>query len=336
MNFQLKAASLFFLLCGTAINGAQPSKLDTATKIVKFGIATAIFIPLAARALNQLIGKSNLAKIKKDKVGIVKIKGNIVESSPYVESLRSLFEDTQIKAIVLKISSPGGSAGPSQAIFTEILSLKKQFPKYVIAITEDITASGAYYIAAAADYIIATPSAMIGSIGCYMSFPVYYKFLEQYHLKYDYIKNGEHKIAGDPYIETTEAQRKHLQTVGDSVYSQFVKDVAQQRAHANIAADNTVWAEGKIFTGEQALAIGLIDKIGSLTSLIETLKEKAGVTEKIEWICSQNVQNKWLSFLGLPEEYQSTRVTDNVLNSFAVALVHAMKTTLNSHHTIPQ
>lgn len=222
---------------------------------------------------------------KKTKVGVICIKGPICNSSKYIKDIKQFFERDDIKAIVLKIDSPGGAAGASQAIFNEIKELKKGIhSKFVLVLVENIAASGGYYIASAADYIVATPAAFIGSIGSYISYPVVKEFIEYHKFKYEIIKSGSFKTVCSPFVEITSEQRAFLQNLSDNVYHQFIKDIKNQRAKANLPADIKEWAEGKIFTGEQALKIGLIDSVGSQTTAVEVLKAKAPIIGKIEWV----------------------------------------------------
>ncbi len=221
----------------------------------------------------------------KSKVGLITIDSVLTDSTTYVHQLRKFFEDKEIKAIMLKIESPGGAAGTSQAIFNEIKELKKNVsPKFVLALVENIAASGGYYIACAADYIIATPSAFIGSIGAYIPHPNVREFIEYHKLKYEIIKTGAFKSASSPLFDLSEPERNMLQSLTDNTYEFFVRDVAEQRAKAKLPADSKEWADGKIFTGDQALKLGLIDKLGSLSTAMEVLKEHAPIVGKIDWV----------------------------------------------------
>lgn len=219
------------------------------------------------------------------KVGVLPIKGTLTDGTYYIKQLRKFFESDEIKAIVLKIESPGGAAGTSQAVFNEIKALKKEFgSKFVLALVENIAASGGYYIAAAADYIVATPSAFIGSIGAYIPHPAFKDFINQYKIDYEVIKAGEYKAAGNPFLNLSEKEREHFQILTNNVYDQFVRDIATERAKASISTDSNIWAQGKVFTGEQAFKIGLVDKLGSISTAVDVLKEHAPIAGKIEWV----------------------------------------------------
>jgi protease IV len=218
----------------------------------------------------------------KTKVGVVTIKGVLYEAEARVRELKKLFEEKDIKAIVLKIECPGGSAGTAQTIFNEIKNFKSLYThKYVVALIENIAASGGYYIATAADYIIASPGAFIGSIGAYIQHPYFKDFIEYHKIKYEIIKSGEYKGMGNPFLELTPEQHKLLQGVTENVHQQFIRDVAAQRPGL---PDAKQWGQAQIFTGEQALALKLIDAVGSPSTAIKVLRENAHIEGKIEWV----------------------------------------------------
>lgn len=234
-----------------------------------------------------------LAKIAKDQyenivhpktsVGVVTIKGALYKATPVITHLKEFFENKAIKAIILKIDSPGGLAGTAQTIFSEINHYKKVYPqKYVIALVENMAGSGGYYIAAAANHIIASPGAFIGSIGSYIQHPNFREFIEQYKVKYEVIKSGAYKTAGNPLLDLSPEQKALFQSLSDDVYRQFVKDVARQRPQ--LPADIKVWADGKIFTGEQAYHLKLIDELGSPATVLQVLKDRAKIEGPINFV----------------------------------------------------
>lgn len=241
----------------------------------------------------------------KTKVALIPIKGAITNSNYIVKELNKQFEDKEIKAILLEIDCPGGTSGSSQAIFNEIKMLKCQNnDKPIIAFVENLAASGGYYIASATDYIMSTPSAFIGSIGSYIAYPVFKKFIEQYKIDYEIIKSGEYKTVGNPLAEATPEQKEMLQNLSDNVYNQFVQDVASQRS--KLPQDSKLWANGRIWTGQQALDLGLIDELGSQTNLIKVLKEKANIEGKIEWIMPKKNETLLQSLLSPKEDSDSS------------------------------
>jgi len=219
----------------------------------------------------------------KTQVAVISIKGLICDSAHYNKYLREYFENSSIKAILLKIECPGSAAGTGQAIFNELVMLKKDHPKPVVVLVENVCASGGYYIAAGADRIIAPGAAIIGSIG--VTIPYLFQlrdFIEEYKIHYTPIKSGTYKCIGDPFVDLTGPEKALLQSVLDDSYQQFAADVAKSR---NLSTTElNVWADGKIFSGRQALQLGLIDELGSAYNAIKAIKELAIIEGDIEWV----------------------------------------------------
>lgn len=197
-------------------------------------------------------------------IGIIPIGNNVINSYPYTAELHNFFKDSSIKGIVIKIDSLGGAAGTSQTIFHEIRHLKKEFPKPIIALVENTCVSGAYLIASACDYIVAPESSIIGKIG--------HDFLETDHYT-PIISTG---------ASTTEEEQTLLKNLHKDAYQQLTKQIAAARKLSLTTITN--WAEGKKFTGHQALNLGLINETGSLCTVIKIIKEKALIENEIEWI----------------------------------------------------
>lgn len=238
----------------------------------------------------------------KSKVGCLAIKGTIDDSSYYAHVLKKYFEDSSIKAILLTIESPGGSAGASETIAHEIELLKLEYPKPIITRTSDICASGAYYIAATT-FIFAAPSTIIGGIGCYL--PNQFKlrdFIEQHNIHYNMIKAGDYKVVTDPFVNTTPDQNAYLQSVVDDSYKNFLEHVAKHRPALD-SNNAKKWANGKIHTGRQAVSLGLIDRLGSQTDVVNKIKEMAMIDGEIEWVQPERQQGIWGFFA--PSDYMS-------------------------------
>ena len=180
-----------------------------------------------------------------NRIGYITIDGEITNSSFYRKYLSTYFKDASIKAILLKIESDGGAAGSCQALAYDIENLKKEFPKPIIAYTENKCTCGAYQIAAATDYIVAIGSCIVGNIGI------------------------------SPQITLPE--------LSDNTYQQITKDVAFKR-HLQLNKIDQ-WGQGKLFTGQQAYDLKLIDAIGSKTTAINLLKKNIIPSDrKIEWV----------------------------------------------------
>jgi len=218
------------------------------------------------------------------KVGVLPIRETITNSESYNKQLRTYFEDSSIKAILNKMECSGGASGSVQSIYTEILALKKEnASKPVIVLVENICASGGYNIACAADYVVAPGSALIGSIGT--SIPYLFKInklMGQINIEYTPVATGKYKNVANPFVPGTKEETALLQGLTDDSYQQFLLDVSQSRKLSLTKAEE--WAEGKIFTGRQAIKLGLIDEIGSMDVAIKALRKKALIEGKIEWI----------------------------------------------------
>jgi len=220
----------------------------------------------------------------KTKVGVVPIKNMIMDSSDHIKHLKKFFKDPEIKAIVLNIDSPGGTPGAAQALFGEILALKKKHTKPVVAFSENVCASAAYYIACATDAIVMQPATVMGSIGSYIAFPTIEGLMNQLQIKYNIIKAGSNKTAGVIFKDITPEQQAMLQSVTDDSYMQFLADVKATRPKL-ADKDPKQWAEGTVFTGRQGLELGLVDELGSQSVLEQVLKAKgAPIQGDVLWV----------------------------------------------------
>ena len=256
---------------------------------------------------------------EKTRVGVISVKGFISSSSPTVREIKQTFEDSSIKAVVFKIDSQGGVAPSAQAIFQEILHYKKLHPeKYVVTLVEQMAASGGYYIAAATDHIISAPSAIIGSIGVLISHPSFKRLIERFDIDYSITKSGTFKGAGDPFLTLTEAQKAQFQELSNDSYRQFVRDITAQRPQ--LPSDPKAWAEGKIFTGEQALGLKLIDEIGTASTVEKILREKAQIVGRIEWIKPLKKRPFLSSLFAQEEEGEGTTYLSAAVNTICQAL----------------
>ncbi|MFB0507278.1 MAG: signal peptide peptidase SppA [Thermodesulfobacteriota bacterium] len=211
-----------------------------------------------------------------DKIAVVDVKGVITSSRGIVEEIERLKEDDDVKAIILRINSPGGGVGPSQEIYREVLRAKEK--KKIIASMESVAASGGYYVACASDAIVANPGTITGSIGVVMEFSNVEDLLKKIGLRSYVIKSGKHKDIGSPLREMTPEEKTILQGVIDSVHSQFVRAVAEGRNMEESKVRQI--ADGRIFSGEQAKELGLVDRLGSLQDAIEIAAEMIGMKGK--------------------------------------------------------
>jgi protease-4 len=200
-----------------------------------------------------------------DKIAIVEIKGVITQSTEIIEEIRHYGDDEKVKAIILRIDSPGGGVGPSQEIHREIVKLKKK--KKVFTSMGSVAASGGYYIACASDLIVANPGTITGSIGVVMEFTNLEELLKKIGIKGVVLKGGEHKDIGSPFREMTPVEKRIMQDVIDNVHQQFIKAVAEGRKMPESKVIPI--ADGRIFTGEQAKQFGLVDEMGNLDDTVD-------------------------------------------------------------------
>lgn len=257
----------------------------------------------------------------KTKVGVVKIDGAITDERKVTKKIEKFFKNDSIKAIVLSIDSPGSTAGVAELIGREINALKAQYEKPIITYVRNVCASGAYWVASTTEYIVCPGTAMVGSIGVY--FPYLFQLDElaaSYKIKYNSLHAGRYKTAGDPFKPMTDAERKLLQQLLDSTYDQFVDVVAHGR---NLSPrDHEKWANGKIFTGAQALKIGLVDELGSWQTIDRVVKDRAEITTDIEWIVAKESDN----FMAKLFESFSDKTTKSLVRAVYEQLIeHKMR-----------
>jgi len=211
-----------------------------------------------------------------DKIAIVEIKGVISQSSLIIEELRQHFEDDGVKAIILRIDSPGGGVGPAQEIYREVTKIKLK--KKVVTSMGSVAASGGYYVACASDLIVANPGTITGSIGVIMQFSNFEELLKKIGIKGMVLKSGEHKDIGSPFREMTPEEKAIMQEVLDNVHQQFIQAVADGRKLDRSKVIQI--ADGRILTGEQAKNLGLVDQMGNLQDTIDITAKMAGIVGK--------------------------------------------------------
>jgi protease-4 len=208
-----------------------------------------------------------------EKVAVVEVTGMIVDSSNTIDELKNYAKDASVKAIVLRINSPGGAVAPAQEIYSEILKVKEK--KKVVASMGAIAASGGYYIAAPTDRIVANAGTLTGSIGVIMELPNVSGLMEKIGIQTQVIKSGRHKDLASVFKELTPQERKILQDVLDDVHEQFIEAVSAGRDMKY--EDIKKLADGRIFTGRKALELGLIDELGNMEDAIMVAGRLGGI-----------------------------------------------------------
>lgn len=208
------------------------------------------------------------------KVAVVEIEGIIVDGTAAVRELREHAENPSIKAVVLRVNSPGGVVAPTQEIFSAIQRARKA-GKPVVATLGAVAASGGYYVAAAADRIYANPGTLTGSIGVVMQMANIEGLLKKVGVEYVVVKAGSYKDVGNFARTMSPEERKMLQALLDDVYSQFVDAVAEGRGLER--KEVLAFAEGRIYSGQQALALKMVDEMGGFEDAVEAAGKLANI-----------------------------------------------------------
>lgn len=206
-------------------------------------------------------------------IAIVELKGPIFDSAPTIEKLEKYRKNNSVQAIVLRIDSPGGAVAPSQEIYTEVKKVVAQ--KKVVVSMGTVAASGGYYIAAPATKIVANPGTLTGSIGVLMEHVEVDDLLKWAKVSAEILKAGELKDIGSALRKMKPEEREVLQSILQNMHLQFLKAVSEGR---NIPLDEMKKiGNGKVYTGEQALELKLVDQLGNLEDAIEVAKNLAGI-----------------------------------------------------------
>jgi protease-4 len=213
-----------------------------------------------------------------DKIAVVDVKGVITQSSGVIDEIEQYLADEGVKAIILRVDSPGGGVGPSQEIYREIMRIKSNSKRKVVTSMGSVAASGGYYIACASDLIVANPGTITGSIGVIMQFSNFEELLKKIGIKGVVIKSGEHKDIGSPFREITPEERRIMQEVLDNVHQQFIQAVVEGRKLDRSKVAQI--ADGRIMTGEQAKNLGLVDELGNLQDTIDITAKMVGIVGK--------------------------------------------------------
>jgi protease-4 len=230
--------------------------------------AFAVMIASAADDAGEL-------SLSPNKVAIVPIEGEILDARETLDLLHRYAKNDTVKAIVVRINSPGGAIAPSQEIYSAIRRVRKEKP--VVASLDSVAASGGFYIAAACDPIVANPGSITGSIGVILQWFDVKDLLQWAKVKPETITSGALKDAGSPYRQMTDAERAYFQSVVTQLHSQFVRDVAAGRGEKMKLEEVQRIADGRIFTGEQALQLKLIDDLGSIDDAVNKAAKLAGI-----------------------------------------------------------
>ena len=245
-----------------------------------------------------------------DRIGVVKIEGTIVESEPIIEKIIKFRKSKNIKAIILRINSPGGMVAPSQEIYQEVKKACRE--KKVVVSMESIAASGGYYIACTADKIVANPGTLVGSIGVILQIENIEELLSKIGLKREIVKSGKYKDIGSMTRPMTEEEEAILQGFSDNIYYQFVDAVAEGR---DMKREEVLkLADGRIFTGAQAIKLGLIDRLGNLQDTISMTGEMVGIEGEPKVVYPKKKRPSVFDFIFEEASKSIARIMENIVH----------------------
>ena len=236
-------------------------------------IVLTVIIFIASYALT--IGTGNWSLIPGNKIALVKIEGVILDSREIIEELKEYNSNESVKAILLRIDSPGGAVAPSQEIYEEVKKIRDEGKKKIVTSMGSVAASGGYYIASVSDKIVANPGSITGSIGVIMEFANVSGLMKKVGVESVIIKSGKYKDIGSVFRTMTKEERDLLQGLMDDVHDQFIEAVAVGR---DIEKERLIpIADGRVFTGRQAKELGLVDEIGNMQDAIRITADMVGI-----------------------------------------------------------
>jgi len=224
-------------------------------------------------------------------LGYVTIEGTLTDSRETVRQLQNLSKNPAVKGILIRVESPGGGVTAAHEIYQEIKRIRDS-GKPVVVSMGTIAASGGYYVAAPATVIVANPGTLTGSIGVIMELPIVRGFLDKLGMKVEVIKSKEAKDIGSPFRDMTDFDRRLLQGVVSDVYQQFLEVVSSERSIPIDSLERI--ADGRILTGRQAKAWGLVDTLGTLEEAKRILAERCGIKGEPRWIKPRKRLQVWL------------------------------------------
>lgn len=251
-------------------------------------VAVVILIALSTGA-SLFLGEAPV--VSSDKVALIKIEGVILDSTDVIEQLKKYGKNSSVKAIILRIDSPGGAVVPSQEIYEEVRKLKARTNQKIITSMGTVAASGGYYIAAASDRIVANPGTLTGSIGVIMEFASAEELMNKIGVKSEVIKSGDKKDVGNFMRTMKPEEREYLQKVIADVHDQFVEAVSQGRKMKKEVV--VPIADGGVFTGRQAKAIGLVDELGDLEDAVRVAGKMANIQGEPKVVTEEKKYGLW-------------------------------------------
>jgi len=228
-----------------------------------------------------------------EKIAVVYVRGVLSESKGIIQEIDKYKEREDVKALVLRIDSPGGAVGSAQEIYTEITRLKEKMT--VLASLGNVAASGGYYVACAAQEIVANPGTLTGGIGVISEYPNFQEMMKKIGWKTEVLKSGRFKDTGHPTRDMTKEEQALMQALLDNIHNQFIRDVAEGRQKP--IAEIEPWADGRVLSGEQAKEAGLVDRLGNLQDALDRAAELAGIDGKPTILYPAEKKLRFLDYL---------------------------------------
>jgi protease-4 len=245
-----------------------------------------------------------------ESVAILEVNGAIMDANPLIKILHQYRDNTAIKAIVVRVDSPGGVVGSVQELYAELKKLRDEHTKPLVASFGNVAASGGYYVACGTNEIFANPGSLTGSIGVILNFTNWEELIQKIGLKFEVVKSGPHKDIGSPSRPMTEEERRIMQEMIDDVYSQFLGAILDSRAdslrqvlrkrrqtegdsskqevtEAEIKEYLKTLSDGRVFSGQQAYQLGLVDHLGTLQDAIDHAAKLGGIVGKPHVVISR-------------------------------------------------
>lgn len=276
----------------------------TAVLILTVMAFVAILFLFSVKIASVIIGSEGSALSSKEGIGLIEVKGMILDSKETIRQLRYFLKQDKVKAVVLRVDSPGGIVAPSQEIYAEVKKFAAK--KKIIVSMGSLAASGGYYISAPSTMIYANPGTITASIGVILKLSNIESLMDKIGIKSHTLKTGKYKDSGSPVREFSAEDRAMLQSVIDNTHEQFVKAVSEGR---KLPIDDVRRiADGRILSGEQAMGYKLVDRLGTLQDAIEEAGKLAGISGEPELLLPPKKKISYFDLLadGVEEKFEGT------------------------------
>lgn len=270
----------------------NPLVLLLAVSAVFFGI----FLVFVFFTMGNIVKDRSILARGGANIGVIRLRGAIMDATKVLKELKEFEEDSSIKAVIVRIDSPGGAVGPSQEIHDAVKRVRKTKP--VVASFESVAASGGFYVAVAADQIVSNPGTLTGSIGVIMDFANLTELYKWAKVERFNLKSGKFKDAGSESRPMTAEEKELMQGLIDNVYQQFLKAVAEGR---KLPVEKVKpYADGRVLSGEQAYVAGLVDKLGGMDAAVDAVKALAKIDakQKVNLVYPEPKRRSFMEVLG--------------------------------------